>query len=161
MDAESLVSRGMLKRSTAATDANSESSRSQCIITIRAVHKTVDQKSEHPTSGSVLTIADLAGAERKKNTGNKGSRLLESNFINNTSMVFGLCLRALLDHQKNQKKTLEKHFKNSMLTRYLKDYLEGRKKMTLILNVKPGEDDYADTSYLLRQASPYMKIRYF
>ncbi|XBI83667.1 hypothetical protein VPH35_092140 [Triticum aestivum] len=44
--------------------------------------------------------------------------------------------------------------------RYLKDYLEGRKKMTLILNVKPGEDDYADTSYLLRQASPYMKIRY-
>ena len=30
-----------------------------------------------------------------------------------------------------------------------------------ILNVKPGEDDYADTSYLLRQASPYMKIRYF
>ncbi|XP_044417552.1 kinesin-like protein KIN-6 isoform X1 [Triticum aestivum] len=160
MDAESFVSRGMLKRSTAATDANSESSRSQCIITIRAVHKPVDQKSEHPTSGSVLTIADLAGAERKKNTGNKGSRLLESNFINNTSMVFGLCLRALLDHQKNQKKTLEKHFKNSMLTRYLKDYLEGRKKMTLILNVKPGEDDYADTSYLLRQASPYMKIRY-
>ncbi|XP_048536984.1 kinesin-like protein KIN-6 isoform X2 [Triticum urartu] len=160
MDAENLVSRGMLKRSTAATDANSESSRSQCIITIRAVHKTVDQQSEHQISGSVLTIADLAGAERKKNTGNKGSRLLESNFINNTSMVFGLCLRALLDHQKNQKKTLEKHFKNSMLTRYLKDYLEGRKKMTLILNVKPGEDDYADTSYLLRQASPYMKIRY-
>ncbi|KAM3297428.1 hypothetical protein ACQJBY_039354 [Aegilops geniculata] len=160
MDAESLVSRAMLKRSTAATDANSESSRSQCIITIRAVHKTVDQQCEHLISGSVLTIADLAGAERKKNTGNKGSRLLESNFINNTSMVFGLCLRALLDHQKNQKKTLEKHFKNSMLTRYLKDYLEGRKKMTLILNVKPGEDDYADTSYLLRQASPYMKIRY-
>ncbi|XBI28233.1 hypothetical protein VPH35_052507 [Triticum aestivum] len=160
MDAESVVSRGMLKRSTAATDANSESSRSQCIITIRAVHKKIEQQSEYPISGSVLTIADLAGAERKKNTGNKGSRLLESNFINNTSMVFGLCLRALLDHQKNQKKTLEKHFKNSMLTRYLKDYLEGRKKMTLILNVKPGEDDYADTSYLLRQASPYMKIRY-
>ncbi|XP_044952028.1 kinesin-like protein KIN-6 isoform X3 [Hordeum vulgare subsp. vulgare] len=160
MDAESLLSRGMLKRSTAATDANMESSRSQCIIIIRAAHKNIDQQSEHPISGPVLTIADLAGAERKKNTGNKGSRLLESNFINNTSMVFGLCLRALLDHQKNQKKTLEKHFKNSMLTKYLKDYLEGRKKMTLILNVKPGEDDYADTSYLLRQASPYMKIRY-
>uniref|UniRef100_A0A8I6YNH1 Kinesin motor domain-containing protein n=1 Tax=Hordeum vulgare subsp. vulgare TaxID=112509 RepID=A0A8I6YNH1_HORVV len=160
MDAQSLVSRGMLKRSTAATDANSESSRSQCIITIRAVHKNSDLQNEDPISGSVLTIADLAGPERKKNTGNKGSRLLESNFINNTSMVFGLCLRALLDHQKNQKKTLEKHFKSSMLTKYLKDYLEGRKKMTLILNMKPGEDDYADTAYLLRQASPYMKIRY-
>ncbi|XP_051189274.1 kinesin-like protein KIN-6 isoform X2 [Lolium perenne] len=160
MDAESLVSRGMLKRSTAATNANSESSRSQCIITVRATHKNNDLQSEHLIGGSVLTIADLAGAERKKSTGNMGSRLLESNFINNTSMVFGNCLRALLDHQKNQKKTLEKHFKNSMLTRYLRDYLEGRKKMTLILNVKQGDDDYSDTSYLLRQASPYMKIRY-
>uniref|UniRef100_A0ACD5TNI9 Uncharacterized protein n=1 Tax=Avena sativa TaxID=4498 RepID=A0ACD5TNI9_AVESA len=160
MDAESLVSRGMLKRSTAATNANSESSRSQCIITIRAFHKYNDLQSEHLIGGSVLTIADLAGAERKKSTGNMGSRLIESNFINNTSMVFGNCLRALLDHQKNQKKTLEKHFKNSTLTRYLRDYLEGRKKMTLILNVKQGDDDYSDTSYLLRQASPYMKIRY-
>ncbi|XP_066320969.1 kinesin-like protein KIN-6 isoform X2 [Miscanthus floridulus] len=152
-DAESLVSRGMLKRSTAATNANSNSSRSQCIITIRA-------DSEHPLSSAVLTIAVLAGAERERRTGNRGSRLLESNFINNTSMVFSLCLRSLLEHQKNQKKPLEKHFKNSMLTRYLRDYLEGRKKMTLILNVKPGDDDYLDTSFLLRQASPYMKIKY-
>ncbi|XP_008680044.1 kinesin-like protein KIN-6 isoform X1 [Zea mays] len=152
-DAESLVSRGMLKRSTAATNANSNSSRSQCIITIRA-------DSEHLLSSAVLTIADLAGAEREKRTRNQGSRLLESNFINNTSMVFSLCLRSLLEHQKNQKKPLEKHFKNSMLTRYLRDYLEGRKKMTLILNVKPGDDDYLDTSFLLRQASPYMKIKY-
>uniref|UniRef100_A0A0A9CMI4 Kinesin motor domain-containing protein n=1 Tax=Arundo donax TaxID=35708 RepID=A0A0A9CMI4_ARUDO len=75
-------------------------------------------------------------------------------------MVFSLCLRSLLEHQKNQKKPLEKHFKNSMLTRYLRDYLEGRKKMTLILNVKPGDDDYLDTSFLLRQASPYMKKKY-
>jgi len=32
--------------------------------------------------------------------------------------------------------------------------------MTLILNVKPANDDYLDTSFLLRQASPYMKIKY-
>ncbi|KAL6629349.1 hypothetical protein ACP70R_029114 [Stipagrostis hirtigluma subsp. patula] len=159
-DAEGLVSHGMLRRSTAATNANSKSSRSQCIITIRAVHKIIDGESEHSLSSAVLTIADLAGAERERRTGNQGSRLLESNFINNTSMVFSLCLRSLLEHQKNQKKPLEKHFKNSMLTRYLRDFLEGRKKMTLILNVKPGEDDYLDTSFLLRQASPYMKIKY-
>ncbi|OEL12924.1 Kinesin-like protein KIN-6 [Dichanthelium oligosanthes] len=246
-DAESLVSRGMMKRSTAATNANSKSrhgflqlsplvflknlfncgyqcdvkvnfilyySRSQCIITIRGVHKSSDVDSDHSLS-AVLTIADLAGAERERKTGNQGSRLLESNFINNTSMVFSLCLRSLLEHQKNQKKPLEKHFKNSMLTRYLRDYLEGRKQMTLfclfisgcaivlsvishddpdtndgyiadgilvpmpnaasvtgargtinnrclglILNVKPADDDYLDTSFLLRQASPYMKIKY-
>ncbi|CAN6236796.1 unnamed protein product [Urochloa humidicola] len=158
-DAESIVSRGMLKRSTAATNANSKSSRSQCIITIHGVHKSGDADSDSLNS-AVLTIADLAGAERERKTGNQGSRLLESNFINNTSMVFSLCLRSLLEHQKNQKKALEMHFKNSMLTRYLRDYLEGRKKMTLILNVKPADDDYLDTSFLLRQASPYMKIKY-
>ncbi|KAG8076417.1 hypothetical protein GUJ93_ZPchr0006g41076 [Zizania palustris] len=159
-DAESLVSCGMLKRSTAATNANNKSSRSHCIITIRAVHENADVESGKSLSNAVLTIADLAGAERERRTGNQGTRLLESNFINNTSMVFGLCLRSLLEHQKNKKKPLEKHFKNSMLTRYLRDYLEGRKKMTLILNVKPGDDDYLDTSFLLRQASPYMKIKY-
>lgn len=45
---------------------------------------------------------DLAGAEKENKTGNQGTRLLESNFINNTSMVFGQCLRSLLEHQKNQ-----------------------------------------------------------
>ncbi|THU74729.1 hypothetical protein C4D60_Mb04t36450 [Musa balbisiana] len=133
--------------------------RSQCIINIRKTEKSL---SEHSVSlhSAVLTIADLAGAERERKTGNQGARLLESNFINNTSMVFGLCLRALLEHQRNPRKPIEKHFKNSLLTRYLRDYMEGKKRMTLILMVKPGEDDYADTSFLLRQASPYMKIKY-
>jgi hypothetical protein len=45
-------------------------SRSQCIITVRATHKNNDLQSEHLIGGSVLTIADLAGAERKKSTGN-------------------------------------------------------------------------------------------
>ncbi|XP_039137770.1 kinesin-like protein KIN-6 isoform X1 [Dioscorea cayenensis subsp. rotundata] len=158
--AESLIAHGMLKRATAATNANNQSSRSQCIINIRNDLRNFDGKKEFLSSGAVLTIADLAGAEKARKTGNQGTRLLESNFINNTSMVFGLCLRSLLEHQKNPKKPLQKHFKNSLLTRYLREYLEGKKRTTLILTVKPGEDDYLDTSFLLRQASPYMKIKY-
>ncbi|KAG5542454.1 hypothetical protein RHGRI_022104 [Rhododendron griersonianum] len=132
LQAESLVARGMLKRATARTNSNNQSSRSQCIINIRG--------SPH---SAVFTVVDLAGAEREKRTGNQGARLLESNFINNTSMVFGLCLRSLLEHQKNPKKPLQKHFQNS-----------------LILTVKSGVEDYLDTSFLLRQASPYMKIKF-
>nr|CAD1844096.1 unnamed protein product [Ananas comosus var. bracteatus] len=157
-EAESLVACGMLKRTTAATNANSH--RSQGIINIRCDRRSLLDGNDLSLGSAVLTIADLAGAEREKKTGNQGSRLLESNFINNTSMVFGLCLRSLLEHQKNPRKPLQKHFKNSLLTRYLRDYLEGRKRMTLILTVKPGEDDYLDTSFLLRKASPYMKIKY-
>ncbi|XWS14448.1 hypothetical protein CRYUN_Cryun35bG0010200 [Craigia yunnanensis] len=159
-EAELLIARALLKRSTATTKANSQSSRSQCIINIRRGTDRSDAETDEQSNSAVLSIVDLAGAEREKRTGNQGARLAESNFINNTSMVFGLCLRSLLEHQKNPKKALHKHFQNSLLTRYLRDYLEGKKRMTLILTVKSGEEDYLDASYLLRQASPYMKIKF-
>lgn len=157
-DAENIVKHGISKRSTAPTNANNQSSRSQCIVNVRCAVKNDPEDSS--VSNAVLTIADLAGAERERKTGNQGARLLESNFINNTSMVFGLCLRSLLVHQKNPKKPVEKHFKNSLLTRYLQDYMEGKKRMTLILTVKAAEEDYMETSSILRQASPYMKIKF-
>ncbi|KAK3007320.1 hypothetical protein RJ639_016736 [Escallonia herrerae] len=158
--AESLIARGMIRRATAMTNSNNQSSRSQCIINIRSGLNKFDEQEHVQSEGALLTIVDLAGAEREKRTGNQGARLLESNFINNTSMVFGLCLRSLLEHQKNRKKPLQKHFQNSLLTRYLRDYLEGKKRMTLILTVKPGEEDYLDASFLLRQASPFMNIKF-
>lgn len=158
-DAEKIVAHGIFKRSTAPTHANNQSSRSQCIINVRCILKS--NTDDHSFTNAVLTIADLAGAERERKTGNQGTRLLESNFINNTSMVFGQCLRSLLEHQKNPKKPIEKHFKNSLLTRHLQDYMEGKKQMTLILTVKAGQEDYMDTSFILRQASPYMKIKFF
>ncbi|KAK0592830.1 hypothetical protein LWI29_026292 [Acer saccharum] len=141
-EAELLISCAMLRRATAMTNANSQSSRSQCIINIRSTASKRDGNNV-PVKDAVLTIVDLAGAGREKRTGNQGSRLLESNFINNTSMIFGLCLRALMEHQKKPRKPLEKHFQDS-----------------LILTVKSGEEDYLDTSYVLKQASPYMKIKF-
>ncbi|XXG86204.1 hypothetical protein AAC387_Pa11g1140 [Persea americana] len=158
--AECFISCGLLKRTTAATNSNNQSSRSQCIINIRSSSATHGDEDGFAQNDAVLTIVDLAGAERERRTGIQGARLLESNFINNTSMIFGLCLRSLLEHQKNPKKPLEKHFQNSLLTKYLRDYLEGKKRMTLILTAKVGEDDYVDTSFLLRHASPYMKIKF-
>ncbi|XP_057865839.2 kinesin-like protein KIN-6 isoform X2 [Cryptomeria japonica] len=143
-EAESLLKQGMEKRTTAATNANSQSSRSQCIINVRSSFTVVDgQRNECKLGEAVLTIVDLAGAEKEKKTGNQGIRFNESNFINNTSMVFGLCLRALLEHQKNPKRALEKHYHNS-----------------LVLNVCPGEENYVDTSFVLRQASPYVNIKF-
>ncbi|XP_047316768.1 kinesin-like protein KIN-6 [Impatiens glandulifera] len=155
-EAEAIIECGLLKRATASTNSNHQSSRSQCIISIRCV----TEKAGGQVNSATLTFVDLAGAEREKRTGNQGERLLESNFINNTSMVFGLCLRSLLEHQNNPKKPLQKHYQNSLLTRYLRDYLEGKKRMALILTIKSGDDDYLDSTHLLRQASPFMKIKF-
>ncbi|XP_071695265.1 kinesin-like protein KIN-6 [Rutidosis leptorrhynchoides] len=159
-EAESLIAYGMLKRSTAMTNSNIQSSRSQCIINIRCDFNNPDEDDAAQSCTAVLTIVDLAGAEREKKTGNQGSRLQESNFINNTSMVFKSCLRSLLEHQKHPKKTFHNHTNESLLTRYLRDFLEGKKRMSLLLTAKAGEEDYQDTSYLLRQASPYMNIKF-
>ncbi|KAK0591897.1 hypothetical protein LWI29_009951 [Acer saccharum] len=115
-EAELLISCAMLRRATAMTNANSQSSRSQCIINIRSTASKLDGNNV-PVKDAVLTIVDLAGAGREKRTGNQ-------------------------------------------LTKYLRDYLEGKKRMTLILTVKSGEEDYLDTSYVLKQASPYMKIKF-
>ncbi|PWA53086.1 Kinesin, motor domain-containing protein [Artemisia annua] len=131
-----------------------------CIINIRCEIDNFDEDAAAQSSTAMLTIVDLASAEREKRTGNQGTRLVESNFINNTSMVFGLCLRSLLEHQKNRKKPLHKHFQNSLLTKYLRDFLQGKKRMALILTAKSGDEDYQDTSYFLRQAAPYMNIKY-
>ncbi|XP_073275571.1 kinesin-like protein KIN-6 [Primulina huaijiensis] len=158
--AELLIAQGMLKRSTAMTNSNIQSSRSQCIINIQCGSNKTNEDIDSKSSTAVLSIVDLAGAEKEKKTGNQGTRLLESNFINNTSMVFGQCLRSLLEHQKNQTKPLQKHYQYSLLTRYLREYLEGKKRMMLILTVKPGIEDYLSTSFLLRQASPFTKIKF-
>ncbi|CAN0871993.1 Kinesin-like protein KIN-6 [Linum grandiflorum] len=176
--AESLIACAMLKRATSMTNTNSQSSRSQCIINVRMLVEKQDGELGDQPCDVMLTIVDLAGAEREKRTGNQGAKLLESNFINNTSMVFGLCLRALLEHQKNPKKQLQMHFQNSMvmlqsdgllaslmggLSNQVSTRISRRQEadeFVQILTVKPGEEDYLDTAYLLRQASPYMKIKF-
>ncbi|CAB4322252.1 unnamed protein product [Prunus armeniaca] len=157
---EFVISQALLRRATSPTNANSQSSRSQCVINLRIVDDKSNGEVNDQANDGVLIIVDLAGAEREKRTGNQGVRLLESNFINKTSMVFCLCLRSLLEHQKNPMKPLEKHFQDSLLTKYLRDYMEGKKRMALILTVKAGGEDYHNTSCLLKQATPYMEIKF-
>ncbi|OVA10394.1 Kinesin [Macleaya cordata] len=71
VEAEAVIARGMLKRATAMTNSNSQSSRSQCIINIRVAPNMFDGKVELVPNNAVLTIVDLAGAEREKKTGNQ------------------------------------------------------------------------------------------
>ncbi|KAH7434984.1 hypothetical protein KP509_06G043700 [Ceratopteris richardii] len=161
-EANEIYMNGLQKRTTASTAANHQSSRSHCIFNISISEEKKPQSGnnlKHLKKGT-LTIADLAGFERERRTKNQGVRLNESSFINNTSMVFGQCLRALLEHQKNPKKTLQRYFQYSMLTRYLKTYMEANGNMTLIVNVSPCEEDYIDTSFVLQQVAPYSKIRF-
>ncbi|KAK1353565.1 Kinesin motor domain-containing protein [Heracleum sosnowskyi] len=68
--AEALIAEGMLKRATAMTNSNNQSSRSQCIINVRC--ETCGDF-DASSNSALLTIVDLAGAEREKKTGNHKS----------------------------------------------------------------------------------------
>ncbi|KAL5995623.1 hypothetical protein ACLOJK_025689 [Asimina triloba] len=183
--AECFIARGMLKRATAATNANDRSSRSQCVISIRSASKVADDRDEFLSGNAIMTIVDLAGAEKERRTGNQGT------------------ITSLLEHQKTRR-PLQKHYQNSLLTSscltikastffasllslpvdfflicickdemLFKDEdgasfslsLSAVKEKTIaavfqILTVKPGEEDYLDTSYMLRQSSPYVNIKF-
>ncbi|CAM8912512.1 unnamed protein product [Rhodiola kirilowii] len=175
--AESVIAFAMLKRSTAMTKANSQSSRSQCIINIHLDTKEIEGESGALSNSAVLTIIDLAGAERSKRIGLQGKQLGESNFINNTSMVFGLCLRLCFESQSCCVATgLQKEntlYENTILSRMiyygvcLHFVKPVNKVFTRLLRrqeenepVKSEEEDYSDTSFVLRQASPYMQIKF-
>ncbi|CAL8099015.1 unnamed protein product [Prunus armeniaca] len=71
--AESIIAQAMLKRATGMTNANSQSSRSQCIINIRGVADKSNGEGNDQANDGVLSIVDLAGAEREKRTGNQVS----------------------------------------------------------------------------------------
>lgn len=58
------------------------SSRSQCIINIRSNSKISDLEEDAQASSAVLTIIDLAGAEREKRTGNQVLIYYFSNICN-------------------------------------------------------------------------------
>ncbi|KAH0978154.1 hypothetical protein GBA52_027873 [Prunus armeniaca] len=181
---EFVISEAILRRATSPTNTNSQSSLFQCVINLCIVDDKSNGEVNDKANDGVLSIVNLAG------TGNHGVTLLESNFVNKTSMVFCLCLRSLLEHQKNPLKPLEKHFQDSLLRieviKYLRAYMEGNKRMALvyvvlsppcssavfkiisllyllivqILTVKAGGEDYHNTSCLLKQSSLYMEIKF-
>ncbi|KAF8406598.1 hypothetical protein HHK36_008686 [Tetracentron sinense] len=128
--AESLIARGMLKRVTAMTNANSQSSRSQCIINIRSAPNMIYEEVEVPPNNAVLTIVDLAGAEREKRTGNQCFDAIATKLVISSA----------------GSKIVRKQFHQQ--------HIDG------VQSMPKREEDYLDTSFLLRQALPFMKIKF-
>eukprot|EP00353_Schmidingerella_taraikaensis_P004442 CAMPEP_0185588116 /NCGR_PEP_ID=MMETSP0434-20130131/51929_1 /TAXON_ID=626734 ORGANISM="Favella taraikaensis, Strain Fe Narragansett Bay" /NCGR_SAMPLE_ID=MMETSP0434 /ASSEMBLY_ACC=CAM_ASM_000379 /LENGTH=141 /DNA_ID=CAMNT_0028210553 /DNA_START=116 /DNA_END=538 /DNA_ORIENTATION=- len=73
-----------------------------------------------------LNLVDLAGSERVNKTGASGQTLKEGTKINQSLSFLGECISALVDRKKHIP------FRNSMLTKLLKDALGGNSKTTLI-----------------------------
>lgn len=140
-----LMNRGNTNRITRSTMMNDVSSRSHAIFSIRIEMK--DKVTNKSTTGK-LNLVDLAGSERLAKTQATGERLREASSINQSLSVLGNVISALVDG-----KGSHIPYRNSKLTRLLKDSLGGNSKTAMIAMLSPSELDYDESLCTLRYAS--------
>ena len=122
-------------RTTEATSCNEVSSRSHAVLQV-SVHSK-PRFGEGAAKLGKLSMIDLAGSERATKTDNKGQRLTEGANINRSLLALGNCINALAD---KTKKASHVPYRDSKLTRLLKDSLGGNCLTTMITNVSPAHD---------------------
>ena len=148
-----ILKKGNKNRTTEETDANGTSSRSHAILQIIVSSKEKNKNilNNNEIRYGKLNLIDLAGSERASVTKNKGLRLLEGANINKSLLTLGNCINALYD--KNQKgNKIYIPFRDSKLTRLLKDSLGGNSRTVMIANISPFIYNFDDTYNTLKYA---------
>lgn len=122
---------GNKRRTTEATNANLTSSRSHAIFQILLRQYDKNKNINMQYLESKLSLIDLAGSERGTVTENRGIRLFEGAKINRSLLSLANCINALGDANK---KGIFVPYRDSKLTRLLKDSLGGKSKTVMICN---------------------------
>ena len=168
-DILSLLKKGNKNRTTEETDANETSSRSHAILQILVSYKekennivnenlTVNNINNNDIKFGKLSLIDLAGSERASMTGSKGMRLIEGGNINKSLLVLGNCINALCESNiKGNKPHIP--YRDSKLTRLLKDSLGGNSRTVMIANVSPFIYNFDDTYNTLKYAERAKHIK--
>ncbi|KAG8505018.1 Kinesin-like protein KIF18B [Galemys pyrenaicus] len=151
-----MLTRGNRNRTQHPTDANATSSRSHAIFQIF-----VKQQDRVPGLTQALQVAkmsliDLAGSERASSTHAKGERLREGANINRSLLALINVLNALAD-AKGRKSHVP--YRDSKLTRLLKDSIGGNCRTVMIAAVSPSSLTYEDTYNTLKYADRAKEIK--
>lgn len=118
-DIMNLLRKGNKNRTQEATNANETSSRSHAILQVLVEYKDKITGLEAEVKIGKLSLIDLAGSERAKETLNKGIRLIEGGNINRSLLTLGNCINALCEaNEKGTKPYIP--YRDSKLTRLLK-----------------------------------------
>lgn len=133
-----LLLRGNKARTMEPTAANETSSRSHALLSVTVMHST-----PLGTKQGRLFLTDLAGSERAKKTKNRGKRLQEGAHINRSLLALGNCINALSGGAKYV------NYRDSKLTRLLKEALSGRCKTVMIAHVSPEAQHRDETKNTL------------
>ncbi|CAF4863110.1 unnamed protein product [Pieris macdunnoughi] len=159
-DIDNLMTEGNKSRTVAATNMNSESSRSHAVFSV-VLTQTLCDVATGVTGEKVarLSLVDLAGSERAVKTGAVGDRLKEGSNINKSLTTLGLVISKLAD-QSSGKNNKDKFvpYRDSVLTWLLKDNLGGNSKTVMVATISPAADNYEETLSTLRYADRAKRI---
>jgi len=148
-----LVLKGNEARTMAATRGNQFSSRSHAIlqISIQAIN---ENKGMNEIIMSKLSLVDLAGSEKAGDP--KGIRMMEGGKINKSLLALGNCINILSDKSKAGSSFVP--YRDSKLTRLLKDSLGGNTKTVMIGCISQMPSHHDETINTLKYAERAKKI---
>jgi kinesin family protein 18/19 len=148
-----LLNYGNSNRTQHPTDANKESSRSHAVLQVFIKQKDKSAGLSAEVKIAKLSMIDLAGSEKGAVTGSKGARFREGSNINKSLLALGNCINALADGAKYIP------YRNSKLTRLLKDSIGGNCRTVMIANCSPSSQTFEDTFNTLKYADRAKKIK--
>ena len=154
-----ILKRGNRNRTIEATGANETSSRSHAIFQLSLEYKEKNSGIDYEIKYSKLSLVDLAGSERASATQNRGLRLIEGGNINRSLLTLGNCINALCDAASKGLKKIYVPYRDSKLTRLLKDSLGGNARTVMIANVSPSINTFDDTYNTLKYANRAKNIK--
>ncbi|NWX39723.1 KIF19 protein, partial [Steatornis caripensis] len=146
-----LLARGNRQRTQEPTAANRTSSRSHAVLQVTACQR---RRRGGLRCGRLFMI-DLAGSERAAQTRNRGQRMKEGAHINRSLLALGNCIKALSDPANAE----YVNYRDSKLTRLLKDSLGGNSHTVMIAHISPASTAFEESRSTLTYAHRARSIR--
>ena len=155
LELKKIISQGNKRRTMAPTNQNKFSSRSHAILQISLERKSFNEEEKNfDIYFSKFLMVDLAGSERGGLE--KGKRREEGANINKSLYTLGSCINILSDKNKSGKFI---PYRDSKLTRLLKDSLGGNILTVMLVCISPSRDSLDESISSLNYATKAKKIK--
>uniref|UniRef100_A0A8B9UHH6 Kinesin-like protein n=1 Tax=Anas zonorhyncha TaxID=75864 RepID=A0A8B9UHH6_9AVES len=151
-----MLANGNKNRTQHPTDANATSSRSHAVFQIYVKQQDRVVGLAQDLQVAKMSLIDLAGSERASVTNTRGERLREGANINRSLLALINVINALAD-AKSKKTHIP--YRDSKLTRLLKDSIGGNCRTIMIAAVSPSALAYEDTYNTLKYANRAKEIK--
>uniref|UniRef100_A0A8D2LQA7 Kinesin-like protein n=1 Tax=Varanus komodoensis TaxID=61221 RepID=A0A8D2LQA7_VARKO len=150
-----LLMKGNKQRTQEPTAANRTSSRSHAVLQVTVRQKSRIKNIMQEVRLGRLFMIDLAGSERASQTQNRGKRMKEGAHINRSLLALGNCINALSDRAGVK----YVNYRDSKLTRLLKDSLGGNSRTVMIAHISPASSAFEESRSTLTYAERAKSIR--